>query len=593
MSETDYTTIKQDLKNFLRNHSDFTDYDFDGSALTSLIEILAYNAQNLALQSNLVFAETFLDSANQRSSIVSRAKELGYVPRSSSAAIANITMSFSVTGNPSQYIIPKYTKFISTGENSTIQFVNVDDISINNLNNVFTSTFDIVQGKIVTYRYTVNTLNLNQKFIIPSKTVDLQYLSVVVNGENYIRFENYNIGDIDGNSLVYYIHENIDGYYEITFGDAVLGKEVVNGSVIDLTYLKTEEIEGNSLSSFLLSNTLAGVSSVSIVTNNISQGGAERESIDSIKFTAPLSYQSQNRTVSKYDYISIIKKSISGIEDVNVWGGEDNDPPYYGKVFVALKPFEGKYISNTAKERIKNIIKTNYSVVSIRPEIVDPEYTDVGVEATIIYSGKKYNPLTNTNLTNTIKSSIIDFFNKYGNKFGETIYHSGVVDAIKQSSNLILSTSLNFVLTKYSKVSFGISDSHIYKFNNYVTPNTVRSNTFTIDGYEWSIKDIPSGSYPFQQGVLAVYREVGNVVYYHSVNIGTVNYITGEVSISNLLIDSMNDLQNELLLSINPGSYIDEDTVFTDYNIYTNSRDQLIRLNEDQITITLLVDNTK
>ncbi len=152
---------------------------------------------------------------------------------------------------------------------------------------------------------------------------------------------------------------------------------------------------------------------------------------------------------------------------------------------------------------------------------------------------------------------------------------------------------LNFVLTKYSKVSFGISDSHIYKFNNYVTPNTIRSNTFTIDGYEWSIKDIPSGSYPFQQGVLAVYREVGNVVYYQSVNIGTVNYITGEVSISNLLIDSMNDLQTELSISINPGSYIDENTVFTDYNIYTNARDQLIRLNEDQITITLLVDNTK
>lgn len=587
MAEADFTKIRQDLELFLKDNSDFTDYNFEGSALSTLVNILAYNEQNLSLKSNLTFSETFLDSANQRSSVVSRAKEIGYVPHSSSAATANIGLTFSVTGNPSQYVIPKNTIFSSVGDTKTYQFITTEDAIVSNVSNTFSADLDIVQGKLSTYSYTVDTSDLIQKYVIPSKTVDLSHVIVAVNGTSYTKFEDTKLGDISGDSLVYYIFENIDGYFEIYFGDGILGKSVSNGDVILLTYLITEEDTANYLKKFTLTSTLSGVSSVSIVTNDYSFGGGSKETIESIKFNAPLSYQKQNRAVTRYDYISLIKNSVSGIDDVNVWGGEDNVPPYYGKVFIALKPSGSKYISSIYKEKIKALVKSNYSIVTARPEVVDGDYTDVGVDCTISYSGKRYNPLTDSSLNTTVEDAIIAFFDNYGNKFGETIYHSSLLNSITNSSDLILNAIVNFSLTKYNKVYFGISGEYTYSFNNYVAPDTIRSNSFVVGGVTYSLRDSPSGSYPYTTGVIEAYSTTA------SIDVGTINYTTGDIVISNTIIDYMSDGTTELAITVNQGSFVDNNSVFSDYNVYTNKRDQLVRLLEQSINIVLLPDNTR
>lgn len=591
MSETDYNKIKQDLKDYFRNKTEFTDYDFDGSALSTLIEILAYNSQNLALQSNLTFSETFLDSANQRASIVSRAKELGYIPRSMTSSKASIEVSFNVTGNPLQYTIPQGTTFSSAGDSKTYNFITTEDILVDNDSNDFYKTIEIVQGRISNYTYTVNSLDLNQKFIVPSKNVDVDYLQVSVNGITYSKNTEYNIGEIKEDSTIYYIFENIDGYYEIYFGDDVLGKSVSNGDSIYLEFLITDGSDANYLRKFTLSSILPNITNLSITTIDYSQGGASKESIDSVKFNSPLSYQAQNRAVTKYDYISLIKNNVSGVEDVTVWGGEENDPPYYGKVFIALKPYEGKYISNVFKERIKTLLKTNFSLLSIRPEIVDPDYIDVGVEVVSTYSGKTYSSSLGSVLNTTIQNSIVSFFDSYDNKFGEPIYYSTLLKAIQNSDSAILNVIMNFNLTKYNKIYAGTAGTYIFNFNNYITPETIRSTSFNIGGNGWIIKDVPLGNYPYTTGKLVVYRVVDGSDVYYSQDSGTVDYATGTIAVSNLKIDSATN--NEISITINPGSYIDNDTVFSDYNVYTNKRDQIIRLDESKISITLLPDNTR
>jgi len=587
MSETDYTKIKQDIVDHFKDLTEFTDYNFEGSAISTLMDILAYNQQNLALQSNLSFSETFLDSANQRSSVVSRAKELGYIPSSSSAAIASVSVTFSVAGNPLQYVIPKNTIFLAKGDSKTYSFTTVSDTIVNKVSNTFSTTLELVQGKLSTYSYTVDTSNVLQKYIIPSTEVDIDYLSVSVNGTIYENFKNYSIGSLDRNSKVFYIFENIDGYYEIYFGDGILGKSVINGDVIYITYLITDGEDANYLNKFTLGSTLSLVTSLSMTTSNPAMGGSARESIDSIKFNAPLAYQKQNRSITKPDYISLIKSNVSGIEDVNVWGGEENIPPYYNKVFISLKPFGGRYISSLYKEKIKNMIKDNYGILTSRTEIVDGDFTDVGVDCTVTYSGKRYNPLASTTLSDQIKASIVSFFGSYGNKFGETIYHSSLLNKITNTSDLILNSILNFTLTKYNKVYFGISGEYSYNFNNYIAPNTIRSNSFVVGGVTYSLKDSPQGAYPYTSGNVILYNATSSIV------IGTVNYTTGSIVISNIAIDSIVGGGTELSVTVNQGSFIDNDTVFSDYNIYTNKRNQLIRLVENQISITLLPDNTR
>ena len=606
VSEADFLQIKENLKNHLRNQDQFTDYDFDGSAMNVLLDIMAYSAHYTAMHTNLGISETFLDSANQRSSVVSRAKELGYVPRSMSAPKAIIRLSFSVAGNPNEYILPKGTKFSSSAGGVTYTFVTTQDYIIeNDGNGVFTHDVDIYQGKFITYTYTVNLNDAAQRFIVPNKNVDTRFLTVLFKQNSGITdftpfayMNDLDIGDLNSETNVYFLQETYDGFFEVYFGDNTIGKAVSNGNIIQLNYILTDGEDANGARSFTLSSSLSGVSGVSIITQEPATGGGDKESVESIKYLAPFYYQSQKRAVTEDDYKALIGNSYPDIDDISIWGGEKNNPPYYGKVFIAIKPKATTYFSNLIKSSIQNDIIARFNVVSIRPEIVDPDYIDVSVKTVITYNARLYDRSSNINLEQLVTDSINSFFSTEANKFGRPLYYSKLVSTIDNSSSLILNSVTNLTLEKFREIYPGVAATYDYTFNNSLHPGSISSNEFIIDSVVWKIKDIPSSSGPHTTGTLAVYRvtDQGQTIYLTQ-DTGTVDYNTGEILVDNLRIDSIVDdaVFRRLTLSVSPGAFIDVDsptTVYTDYNVYTNERDQIIRLKTNGITLTLIPDST-
>jgi hypothetical protein len=602
ISEIDFFKIKLALKNYLSATTEFTDHDFEASGLDSLLDALAYEAHYIGAYTNMAFSETFLDSATQRISIVSRANELGYVPRSISSPYANITLSFSVSGNPQQYILPKGTQFVSTNGNTSYSFVTTTDITFeNNGSNSYSKNILIYQGQYATRTFTVNTNNTLQKFELGSVNADTNFLTVRWKENsssttwtkfNYVK--DILISELDSDSNVYFLKENYTGAFEVYFGDGVIGKQMVNGNIIELSYLITDGKSANNAKSFTMTTTPSGLSDISIVTVDSATGGSDKETKESIKYLAPFYYASQERAVTEKDYISLVKSNYSNVDDVKVWGGEKNSPPFYGKVFIAIKPSDGTFLSDTTKTIIQNDIISKYNIVSIRPEIVDPEYTDVGVDTVIIYDNTLYSTTVSDSLEQDVIATITDFFDAETNKFGTPLYFSKLVKAIDNTSDAILSSSTNLTLTKSSEIRSGSSATYTFEFNNSITEGAVRSNEFTIGGVTWKIIDIPSNT--DATGKLAVCRNTdqGQTIYLTQ-DTGTVNYNTGEIVIENFLIDTIvgDSIFNLLKITVSPGSFIDTsnpENVFTDYNVYTNSRDQIIRLDENDITVTLLSD---
>lgn len=606
VSEADFLRIRTNFKNFLATQDEFTDHNFEGSGLSILIDAVSYGIHYHATHSNLVFSETFLDTANLRRSVVSRAKELGYLPRSKSAAVANITVSFSVSGNPNEYVLPRGTRFSSNSTTeSSYSFTTLEDIIVeNDGNNVFSKSIAIYQGKLNSYSYTVNLNNSGQRLIIPSKDVDVDHLSVYVKNsvsdtvtETYTYFDEIPLGSIDGETNVYFLRETFDGYYEVYFGDDVLGRAIQTGNVVELHYLITSGEDANDRQLFTLSSSLSGVSSVSITTVDASYGGDERESVSSIKFLAPMFYQSQNRAVTKEDYKAIIMRNYPNIIDVSVWGGEDNVPPYYGKVFAAVKPKNQTFLSNTVKQTIQNDLLRRFGVAGIRPELVDADYIDVSVNTTVTYNARLYGNISNVDLENSVRDTIETFFDDEANKFGSPLYYSKLVAAIDDTSDLIINSVTNLTLEKSVEIYQGVSGTYTFEFNNAIHPGSFITNEFLIDGVAWRIRDIPIPSgFIHTTGRLAIYRETSPGSYtYLSGNTGTINYTTGEITISNIIIDSVVDdpIFKKLVVSVSPGAVQDPENPqisFTDYNVYTNERNQIIRLKENGVSLTLIPD---
>lgn len=600
VSETDVSQIKENLKTFLNNQSEFTDYDFDASGLSVILDILAYNTHYNAVHTNLSHSEAYLDSAVKRSNVVSRAKEVGYLPRSKRAANAVINVSFSVTGNPNEYILPKNTKFSASAGGNTYTFVTTEDILIeNNGADIFTANINIYQGAFIDYQYTIDLNNSVQRTIVPSVDVDTRFLSVLqkdssseVDFNVYKFIDNIFLGELASDTQVYFMSETYDGYFEVYFGDDVLGKAIETNNIVKLNYLITDGSDANGASSFTLASAITDISSLSITTVSAATGGADKESIDSIKYLAPFYYQSQKRAVTTDDYKALIVNTFTNIDDVQVWGGEDNDPPYYGRVFAALKPVTNTYLSVASKQQIQNEITNKYNILTVTPQIVDPDYIDVSIATTVTYNSRILDT-TSTALQTQIKTAIQNFFSNAVNKFGKPLYFSKLVSTIDNASDVIINSVTNLTLAKRLEIFQSISAEYSYQFNNAITPGSVRSNAFVIGGVTYKIIDLPSGTSPYTTGTIGVYRTSDGV--YLSQSKGTVNYNTGSVVIENLAIDSIVDdpINKELVITLTPGSVVDvsdTETIFTDYNVYTNERDQIIKLATNGISVTLIAD---
>ena len=449
VTELDFADIKNNLKNFLKQQSEFSDYDFDGSGLNVLLDVLAYNTHYNAMNAHYSLNESFLDSAQIRGNVVTRAKLLGYTPRSVLSPRATVNIVVNIAGEigtiPTELTLNRGTKLntIVGGEEFEYVVLETQQAILSGTLYTFTNV-PIAEGNIRELKYRVDNDIENQKFQLSDYNSDTSTLRVrVQSNEESSNFEIYTpfetLRGLDSTSKVYYLQENPSGYYEIYFGDGVTGFKPSNNNIVTIDYVITEGTESNGANSFSMVDNIGGFGTISVTTVKNAAGGVEAETMESIRFNAPLTFIAQNRAVTSDDYASIIKKEFSNIDSISTWGGEDNDPPDYGKVYIAIKPLLANTLTTAEKTDITGAILKGKNVVSITPQIVDPNFTYLELDVNF-----KYNPnltdRSSVELQSVVRDTIKDYNFNNLNKFDGVFRHSQLTRAIDSSDPSILNT---------------------------------------------------------------------------------------------------------------------------------------------------------
>lgn len=497
VTELDFDTIKQNLKTFLKQQNEFTDYDFEGSGLSILLDILAYNTHYNAYYLNMVANESFLDTALLRDSVVSHAKTLGYVPYSTSASVSIIDFTVNATNNnPATLTIPKGYSFLSNQiDGRTYNFVVMNDVTATKANSAYYfEDIEIKEGQLVSYRFTHDqSSNPKQIFNLPESGIDTSTIVVSVSPTSTSTdIETYNrvtdILDVTTTSKVFFLQENRNGTYDIYFGNNTAGIKIPDGAVVYVSYLVTNGTLANKANAFRAASPLVDSLGTSLTNFNVSvtssaSGGADREAIDSIKFNAAAQYTTQNRLVTIPDYESFIKKNYPAVDSLSVWGGDEETPKVYGKVFVSLKPKEGFFISEAEKERIIDDILKSKSIVSVSTEIKDPNYLYILLNTNVRYDSRK-TTITEDSLRNFIKNSILIYNNTNLNKFDSTLIVSRLQDAIDNSDKSILGNDLVLKVQKRFEPLLNQTASYTIDFNvplnRGTTLNKLTSSEFIV-----------------------------------------------------------------------------------------------------------------
>jgi len=454
----DFDVIKNNLKTYLKSQDVFKDYNFDGSGLSVLLDVLAYNTQYNAFYLNMVANEMFLDTSLQRSSVVSHAKLLNYTPKSATApaAIINITAN-NVTDT--SVTLPAYTNFLSEAINKiNYNFVTVDSVTLNTdplTQSVIFNDIIIKEGIPVNYTFTVDsTSNPTYVFELPDSSVDSSTVRVMVQQSSSNTYSStYTVSNkyltLDGTSEVFFIAESVNGNYEITFGNGILGKKLVDGNLVKVSYIITQGKAAIGANNFVLMDTLPGLTDVTISGKLPAGHGSGKESIDSIKFQAPKLYASQNRGVTKTDYIALINQNSLGIsfDAVNVWGGEENVPPAYGQVFICVKPTGSYTLNNTQKQRLIEETLNPVSIMTVTPTMVDPDYTYIRVVANVVYDPDKTN-LNSSQIKEKVRTAIQSFSTSTLNTFNSSFMSSKLTDAISSVDTSIITNEINIQVQK-------------------------------------------------------------------------------------------------------------------------------------------------
>lgn len=488
VSNPDFGTIKENLKNFLRSQTTFSDYDFEGAGLSNLLDILAYNTHYLAFYANMMANEAFLDTASLRNSVVSHAKMLGYTPTSITSSRANVNLTFTQANNAlvsslTSLTIPRFTRFSGVsldGVNYT--FCTLAEKTVTKSNNAFTfSNLSIAEGRPVNYVYTYNIQNNpQQEFVIPDSDVDTSTIEIIVQNSaidltqvTYTRATDATT--VSANSAVYYIDEINDGKYKIYFGDGIIGKSLSDNNIVIMSYLRSRGPRANKTNKFTLMDSVGSLSSGTVVVNSSAIGGTDIEDINKIKFAATKSYLAQNRAVTKSDYISLIQQNYPSLEAVNVWGGEENDPPVYGKVYVSAKPVSGYIIPTTEKIYIlENIIKP-LSIVTVTPEFVDPDYNYLNIKVNVTYD-----PTATTKapgqIESSVRSAVYDYANTNLNAFNSYFKISRMSRAIDNIETAILSNEIDVKIEKRFEPTLATAAKN-YTINFYTAIQKGSGNT--------------------------------------------------------------------------------------------------------------------
>ena len=591
VSDYDFDSIKTNLKSFLQGQVQFQDYDFDGSSISILLDILSYNTHYLAYLANMSTNELYLDSADIRNNIVSLAKMIGYTPSSPRAPMASIDITVN-NGSGASITMLKGTVFTTSVDDVSYQYVTNVDTTITPVDGVYKfSEVPIYEGSLVTFKYTVDSTDVDQKFTIPSAAADTSTLLVKVQNSSsdtttatYSLAGGYN--NVTSTSKVYFIQESKDGKYEVYFGDGINGKALADGSIVILEYIVTNKTVSNSASSFTLSGNLGGFTNVTIATISSSQGGSESETDESIRHNAPLQYGAQDRAVTTTDYETLVKSIYPNALSVSAWGGEDDETPRYGIVKIAIKAASGSTLTDTTKADIVNKLKP-YNVAAVAPQIVDPETTSVLLTSTVKYDSK-----STTKSAETLKSNVTTAITNYNintlQKFDAIYRHSKVTGIIDDTDTSILSNVTTIKIRKNFTPTIASSTKYdIYFRNGLFNPHSehnkalggiLSSTGFKVTGsdYEQFLDDDGAGN-------VRRYYLASGIRTYSNATQGTIDYSTGQITLNSLDVASISNIRGV-------SSIVVELTVIPDSNDVVPVRDQIVELDISNSTINVTAD---
>ena len=591
VANLDFEDIKVALKEYLRSQSEFTDYDFDGSALSTLIDTLAYNTYYTAFNTNMVVNELFIDSATLRDNVVALAKQLGYRPKSATSPTAYVSFAVTYT-NPTtdtELILKKGTGFISSYDNNVYQYVVIDDVKAQVINNVATFTnVEVREGTQLVNTFTVNTSLKSQKFILDNKNIDTNTIRVKVFPGGGTFSEPYLVADnilgVDSESKIFFVDEIEDERYEILMGDGVLGKKLENGSRIEVSYLTTAGPESNGVRTFVFSGVLEnpnGVSpsafTTSITSTTASAGGEEIESTAKIKYTAPKAYGTQDRAVTAQDYEAIVRKLYPATSDIIIFGGEDQDPPEYGKVFIALKPKDASYLTSLTKNKIVTDLK-KYVVASIEPKLVDPSILYVELDSKIYYNGS-ITDQTTSNIRDKVIGGVQSYLDTSDTeKFNGKFRYSKMVSVIDDADRAINS---NLTSVTMRKDFYPQLNSTFYYEVCYQNAFDVNCDDPILSSTGFRVTEYPNFDVYVEDrgGKIVLYRldsVTGEKVILDS-DIGDIDYVKGELKMYALTIIKGSFFDNRISLRVKPLSndikavrevYLDVDVANSSFTAY-------------------------
>ena len=565
----DFDQIKTSIKDYLRANSTFTDFDFEGSNFSVLIDTLAYNTYITAFNSNMVVNESFLDSATVRENVVSLARNIGYVPRSRTAAKAQVSFNVSTTANTPTLTLQAGLVCVGSVDNSSYTFSIPDDISANVVSGVASFTnIEIYQGTFLTKQFVVDG-SLDQRFILNNPFIDTSTISVYVKGINDsglgVEYSSVdNILEVNSSSRIYLLQEVQDEKYELLFGDGLIGQKLENNAVITVNYIVTDGEDGNGAASFSFSGSIRNASnatidigSVSVITNQSSQNGSEIESIDSVKYFAPRIYSSQYRAVTSRDYEAIIKKIYPDTESVAVIGGEELDPPEFGSVSISIKPKNGTFVSDFNKQQIINKLK-QYSISGINQKIIDLKILYVEIDSSIYYNYAQIS--TVESLKTKVVNSLTEYSNSVDlNSFGGRFKYSKVLQIIDNTDTSITSNITKVRIRRDLMAMINQFAQYELCFGNKFHINSdgfnIKSTGFKISGESDTVylTDVPNSD--GKTGIISIVKPLSDgTIRIVAKSAGTVDYVKGEIKLGTINIISTSKENNIIEIQAFPES---------------------------------------
>ena len=592
LTKLDFEDIQKQLKEYLKNQSEFTDYDFEGSGISALVDLLAYNTHMNAMMGHIVINESFLETAQIRSNVVSHAQLLGYVPKSRKAShtLLDITLTANSSG-PSQVTIPQNTRFTGKINNKDYTFVTSTSYSaLNNGNNTYTfKNVKIIEGRERIERYNVDSIVNDQQFVLNSTNPDIDTLRVVVYdnptstvGTNYALFNNIRL--TNPNSLAYFIKEDQFGKYSVSFGDGQIARKLDSGEVVELKYYETAGREANGIISFSLVSALTSIhptlTNISVSFANgysYSMGGRDAETTESIRKNAPIYHSTQDRAVTANDYRVLILNNFPELSDCSVWGGQDNQPPIYGKVFISPALPTSERISSTLKENIITFLRTK-NIGAITPEVVDSEYSFIKLFIGVNYDTNKTD-LSQGNIEALVRAYVDTYNADYLNRFNNVFRLSNFLASIDDLDAGIISSIVRTTLYKQFNPNPTRVEDYIIKFpcKIYIdrsSNSNIDTNSFKVENIDMLIGDEEDPNNTDRR-ILYFYNANTGIKVNAYNNIGYINISKGEIVIQSVKFDSTNPIRIE----IKPDSY-DIAPIFN----------QLLFIKSDDVSIEMKFD---